>query len=64
MDRAEQQLRLIQAVYRSETVRQRGEALDQLRARCLALLDKTAEQVDGDPRLHTLLEAIRSELQS
>lgn len=62
MDRAEQQLRLIQAIYRVEHVRQSGEDLEELRDRCYALLDSTAPAVDGDARLHGLLNEIRLEL--
>lgn len=63
MDRAEQQLRLIQAVYRVEHVRQSGEDLEELRDRCRALLNSTAPAVDGDARLHRLLDEIRLELE-
>ena len=62
MDRAEQQLLLIQAVYRVEHVRQSGEALSELRSRCLALLDETALLVGGDFRLDGLVAQIRAEL--
>lgn len=62
MERAEHQLRLIQAVYRVESVRQHGVALEQLRARCEALLDLTAPTVDGDARLEALLVEVRQQL--
>jgi hypothetical protein len=64
MDRAEQQIRLIQAVYRVEHDRQSGDALDRLRARCLGLLEETAPAVDDDPRLATLVSDIRAELKA
>ena len=62
MERVEQQLRLVQAVHRVERVRHTGDALIDLRARCEALLDRTAPKVDGDARLRELLDAIRSEV--
>jgi hypothetical protein len=60
--RVEQQLRLVQAVDRVESVRQTGDALSDLRARCEAFLDLTAPRVDGDARLRELLDAIRTEV--
>jgi hypothetical protein len=62
MHRAEQQLRLIQAVYRVESTRQHGAALDALRSRCEALLDLTAGQIGGDARLEGTLEEIRTQV--
>ena len=62
MERVEQQLRLVQAVFRVESVRQTGDALSDLRARCEALLDLTERKVDGDARLRELLDAIRDEV--
>jgi uncharacterized alpha-E superfamily protein len=62
VERAEQQLRLIRAVYRVEHTRQHGEALEELRVRCEALLDVTARKVDGDDRLRRLLDEIRREV--
>jgi hypothetical protein len=60
MHRSEQQLRLIQAVYRVESGRQHGAALDELRVRCEALLDVTAPQVAGEARLVGLVNEIRT----
>lgn len=62
MEHAELQFRLVQAVYRRERVRQRGAALDALRARCETLLDETALTMAGTPRLQALLRQIRFEL--
>lgn len=62
MERTERQLRLIAVIYRAESVRQQGEALSQLRARCEALLDQTAPKVDGNARLRELLDSIRNEV--
>ena len=59
MRRAEAQLRLIQAVYRVESKRQHGAALDRLRERCESLLDLTAGQLDGDTNLRALLAEVR-----
>lgn len=64
MERAEQQLRLIQAVFKVESVRQSGQDLEQLRARCEALLDTTAALVDGDNRLKELLADIRQQVRT
>ena len=62
MERVEQQLRLVQAAYRSKRSQQTGDALIDLRARCEALLDLTTRKVDGDARLQELLETIRTEI--
>ena len=62
MERAEQQLRLIQAVYRVESKRQHGAGLDELRVRCEALLNLTATRIDGDERLQQLVVEIRQQL--
>lgn len=64
MDRAEQQLRLIQAVYRAERARKDGAALEQLRSRCETLLRSSEAEVAGEPRLQALLEEIRDQLRS
>ena len=64
MHRAEQQLRLIQAVYRVESGRQHGAAFDQLRVRCEALLDATAVQIGDDARLLGLVDDIRTLIHS
>lgn len=64
MERAEQQLRLIEAVYRVESVRYDGEALANLRARCEALLDLTAPHVNHNPRLVSLLDEIRTQVRA
>ena len=63
MDRAGQQLRLMQAVYRVERGR-KGAALELLRGRCQALLDSTEPEVAGQARLQALVEEIRLQLQS
>jgi hypothetical protein len=62
VERAEQQLRLIRAVYRVESVRHSGKDLAELRARCDALLDSTLALVDGDMRLEDLLADIRRQI--
>ena len=62
VERVEWQLRLIQAVYRSERNLQRGEALEGLRGRCEALLAKTAQTIDGDTRLQGLVHQIRRQV--
>ena len=59
MDRAEAQLRLIQAVYRVESKRQHGASLDLLRERCQSLLALTAGQLGGNTRLEALLAEVR-----
>ena len=59
VDRTEQQLRLIQAVYRVETVSHGAADLGQLRARCVALLDATAAATVGNRRLEELLAEVR-----
>ena len=59
MDRAEAQLRLIQAVYRVERKRQHGASLERLRERCESLLDLTAAQLGRSTRLETLLAEVR-----
>ena len=64
MERAEQQLRLIQAVFRVERTRQHGEALEELRVRCEGLLNLTAGKLAGDERLRALLDAIRVEVRA
>ena len=64
MDRVEQQLRVIQAVYRVERARQSGAQLDEFRGRCEALLDNTEPATVGDPRLEALVEEIRAQLRS
>jgi uncharacterized alpha-E superfamily protein len=64
VERAEHQLRLIQAVYRTESDLQHGEALEELRGRCEALLDMTAPMVGGDPRLREMLDEIRQQLRA
>ena len=64
VERAEQQLRLIQAVYRTESRRQNGKGLEDLRGRCEALLDVTALKVGGNPRLGELLNDIRQQLRA
>lgn len=64
MDRAEQQLRLIQAVYRVERGRKEGAALELLRGRCEALLHRTEAEIAGEPRLQALVEEIRLQLGS
>ena len=64
MDRAEAQLRLIQAVYRVESKRQHGTALDGLRERCESLLDFTADQLQGDAQLEALLLEVRAQVRA
>jgi hypothetical protein len=55
MQRAEQQLRLIQGVYEVEVGRHSGEDLEQLRARCEGLPERTAPLVAGNDHLKELL---------